>query len=1575
MDTTVSKLESNAFNFSEFIYSGVDARTGSYSTNINLAGWQANGGDGPQLPLSVSFDSFRSADVGWGTGWALSLSSYNQKTRKLTFASGVSYRVYISGTSVVIKDKKLQNTWVAIQDNKLIVSHKNGMIETLSRPDETYDEWLPERVDSNEGRSVSFVYGLQRGRRVLLEVRDQRHRFMALNYAREDQPAGITLWPDYPQRRLKFVLHVLNGWLRRITLDHGAVKPLSWTFNYQTIDDFVVMTEVSAPGGSTEQIKYSLGGHRLPLGAPIKSIPYVSRSVLAPGSGLPAITRDYEYTDTNFLGYGSGQRWTPDEDPLHLHRGPYTYASVERLVKLVNGEAVEQSRITRTYNRFHLMIREEDVCKTMVHKKTVTYHDVDGEGFSGQPAQFQLQKTAIVSYHDTSTDIKPRIETTHTAYDESGNLLSQINPSGAREDYIYYPAEGAADCPANALGFITAVRERSVTPSPAFDAAPTVIVRFTYLDLPSLREGAHRFLLPRSEALLEGGNQTPHMATRYEYIDDADDVFHGRLKTRSLTELGENRWFNFAYAIDGDSVETLHRLQVAGSTHDRKVWHDRLTGQEVKVRDGLGNELVKKYDRLNRVIQETAVFAETNTVARTSVSRTYDFHDSDPAAEVGGASVTIVSARGVPSKKWVDGMGRTVKIEVQDIDAPGAPMRLNYEAAYDHYGRVQSEDSHDWSDGKRTTSSTRYTYDCWGRLCRTVEPGHVSVNDVFDPVSLTRTRWIDGAGKARSVLNVFGKADREERIESDGVITITASFTYDGLGRCVTQTNEAGLQTRFSYDLLGRVVETVLPDGTSVKKKYSPQSIGDHPIEISANDYVLGTRDYDGLMRVTRTTVGGRTQKKSYEGGFAQPSEQVTAAGDVFTFILEPSLGGAVIERTGSHDQSARYRFDQATAQLLEASSSSVQRLVEYTRSGKLQRQTWASSAGNFSTATTRSLNGLVTRFTDVNGVTTSYVYDSATRPVEIRQGPVVASYQYGTAGELISLIINDTASTRSLTTTLTHDEFGREIQRASAFSSGKRLEIHQVFGADDKLQQRSLVAADASRTETFAYDNRGRLIRYDCEGAHAPTDAWGQRITYQVFTYDYLDNLLTLCTGFEGGENLCTFHYKHADKTQLSSLSHSHSNYQPRQVSFNYDANGNLLNDDQGRSFRYDPLSRLESVISADDATHYQFDGEDQLHAAASESGALIRFFYNESALCSEVGGGKRRSLLQSHGMPLAEQQGDDVVLFATDGQGTALARLRHGHDSIVSHAPYGDRPASSGLGSLQSFQGERLDPASGCYLLGRGYRAYNPRLMRFHSPDSWSPFEGGGINAYAYCLGDPVNLKDPTGHLSVMGWVKIGVTATLAVAAIALTAVTLGATAPLVPITAGAWAFLTLEVVSGAVSIASAVVDELAPDSLGAQALFYTSLALGVVSGGATAVAKVGSKGIGFALTKNVGSLADVMTARQGVARVATGRRHYGALTKANKAVRSTVRLQKQLNHVLTAKQAVSGLGIANTCAFFIADSQKHAATADEFLQNHLPAVAEHFNAQELRQDVMNTLESFTQEIGDRLATLRAE
>lgn len=86
----------------------------------------------------------------------------------------------------------------------------------------------------------------------------------------------------------------------------------------------------------------------------------------------------------------------------------------------------------------------------------------------------------------------------------------------------------------------------------------------------------------------------------------------------------------------------------------------------------------------------------------------------------------------------------------------------------------------------------------------------------------------------------------------------------------------------------------------------------------------------------------------------------------------------------------------------------------------------------------------------------------------------------------------------------------------------------------------------------------------------------------------------------------------------------------------------------------------------------------------------------------------------------------------------------------SSTCYSPYGYAEQWLKLRSLPSFNAEHLDRVSGCYLLGNGHRCYSPVLMRFLSPDRLAPFGPGGINLYAYCLGDPVNRHDPDGQAS---------------------------------------------------------------------------------------------------------------------------------------------------------------------------------------------------------------------------------
>ncbi|MGF0238302.1 RHS repeat-associated core domain-containing protein [Rhodococcus sp. IEGM1300] len=169
-----------------------------------------------------------------------------------------------------------------------------------------------------------------------------------------------------------------------------------------------------------------------------------------------------------------------------------------------------------------------------------------------------------------------------------------------------------------------------------------------------------------------------------------------------------------------------------------------------------------------------------------------------------------------------------------------------------------------------------------------------------------------------------------------------------------------------------------------------------------------------------------------------------------------------------------------------------------------------------------------------------------------------------------------------------------------------------------------------------------------------------------------------------------------------------------------------------------------------------YRYDALDLLSSYAQLDSNERQHFYREGRLVTETQGCEQISIVQHGDQLLAQQQrqnsGPATALLATDQQRSVLHSLQPKRTRPNAYSPYGHRPCASGLSSLLGFNGQRPDPVTGHYLLGNGYRAFNPVLMRFNSPDSVSPFGKGGLNAYAYCVGDPINRTDPEGNFSVL-------------------------------------------------------------------------------------------------------------------------------------------------------------------------------------------------------------------------------
>lgn len=173
-----------------------------------------------------------------------------------------------------------------------------------------------------------------------------------------------------------------------------------------------------------------------------------------------------------------------------------------------------------------------------------------------------------------------------------------------------------------------------------------------------------------------------------------------------------------------------------------------------------------------------------------------------------------------------------------------------------------------------------------------------------------------------------------------------------------------------------------------------------------------------------------------------------------------------------------------------------------------------------------------------------------------------------------------------------------------------------------------------------------------------------------------------------------------------------------------------------------------------------YHYDPIDRLVDSAPFLQPTIKRFNCGTRLSTEIQGDVQRSIMQHDDQLLAQLQGEGgkviTTLLATDQQRSILNALNANQPHPLAYEPYGHRTPESGLLSVLGFTGERPDPVTGHYHLGSGYRQFNPVLKRFNSPDTWSPFGEGGLNAYMYCGADPINRSDPTGHFGV-GVLKI--------------------------------------------------------------------------------------------------------------------------------------------------------------------------------------------------------------------------
>ena len=296
------------------------------------------------------------------------------------------------------------------------------------------------------------------------------------------------------------------------------------------------------------------------------------------------------------------------------------------------------------------------------------------------------------------------------------------------------------------------------------------------------------------------------------------------------------------------------------------------------------------------------------------------------------------------------------------------------------------------------------------------------------------------------------------------------------------------------------------------------------------------------------------------------------------------------------------------------------------------------------------------------------YKYDSMGNITEIREnGELYAKYTYDTIGRLV----REDNKKLGKTTTFTYDTNGNILCRKE-----------YAFTLTDKLDE--LDCTDF----VYTYDG-DKLLSYNGEACEY--DAIGNPTTYRG-----------LKARWANGRQLSSYNNTPFTYDNLGRRISKNS------VTFTYDANGNLIRQNNGISFIYD-ASGVCGICYGNST-----------------------YFYRKDILGNIV------ALLNANGEIVAE--------YTYDAWGNHTVTATEGNETIANLNPF-------------RYRGYYYDTGIGLYFLKTRY--YDPETGRFMTIDDISyldPDSINGLNLYAYCRNNPVMCVDPSGRFLISTAVAVG-------------------------------------------------------------------------------------------------------------------------------------------------------------------------------------------------------------------------
>jgi YD repeat-containing protein len=693
------------------------------------------------------------------------------------------------------------------------------------------------------------------------------------------------------------------------------------------------------------------------------------------------------------------------------------------------------------------------------------------------------------------------------------------------------------------------------------------------------------------------------------------------LSSTTLGSLAGGAWSSVAFSTlrnEANPTATQAQNQIARNVYDA-------SGTLVYTIDPLGAVTQQIYDGAGRLTDQVRYFTAQSIAASVD--------------EVLPAAITVASnAADRRTRYFYNGDGQLTGT----LDGAGYLKENVYDAA----GRLTTSigyytvtNSTNWLTGTLATLrpstdardiTERYFYDAQGRTIGVLDGENYLTEKVYDVAGhVTQSIRYDSQVTYTAGTSTFSTL----KSAANGAPTHATSYTYDGLGQVLTETNFEGTETLYTYDVAGNVVAVSRANG------------------VSAEVRTARTR-YDVLGRVTQELTGEGGVALAALGGSAtqaQIDDVWSKYGVTYTYDNASRRTSATVRPNDSQTNTTWFYYDDDGRLRFELDARGAVKEYRYNALGQLTDEIvyWrtvsvASPTGGLLSASPGVINTL-------KQYETADVHEKT-------------SYTYSLRGELLT-----TTTAAGATTASTYNIFG-EVASRNAGSGFTAYDYTYDARGLQKLTRRGGTTFEDRTYDAFGrlgtvIDARGNTFTttFDRLGRELtsiePGDGAARVTTYDGFSrvktvrdklnnttsYSYNDSTRTLTVTTPENIVVTTVHNRHGDTLSVTANGNT--------TSYSYDRDGQLIGASdslgslEGRSYdragrqitstdargtvttlAYDASNRVitRTVDSASGGlqlvTTYGYDTQNRILNVTEPGGRLTRTLYDRDGRVASV-------------------------------------------------------------------------------------------------------------------------------------------------------------------------------------------------------------------------------------------------------------------------------------------------------------------------------------------------------------------